>query len=125
MGAGFAGRRRSTDAARGFAFPTDSHTAVLDAGLLCALLPALVAPHTNDPHAAVLRLWRARARGLEGAWAGKIGSHEAHHRFGRWGRLPHVQLNLWRIGVKGSGIAVRVPLIAPSLLSATPAPALD
>lgn len=94
-----------------FIFPTGGDTAVLDAGVLCALLPALVVRHTSDPNAAVLRLWTARAEGLTGAWAGKIGSHEAHHRFGRLGRLPHLQLNLWRIGVKGSGISLRLPLV--------------
>ncbi len=47
-----------------------------------------------------------------GAWAAKLGSHAAHHRFGTLGRLPHVQLNVWRIGIKGSGRAVRIPLVS-------------
>lgn len=55
---------------------------------------------------------RQRASDL-GAWAGKVGSHEAHHRFGAFGRLPHVQVNVWRVGIKGSGISYRLPLVTP------------
>jgi hypothetical protein len=29
------------------------------------------------------------------------------------GRLPHLQLNLWRVGVKGSGVAFRLPVVSP------------
>ena len=75
-------------------------------------MPVLLAPQSSDPTAAVLRLPLPGSDGYIGAWAGKIGSHTAHHRFGGFGRLPHLQLNLWRIGVKGSGIAVCVPLPA-------------
>ena len=28
------------------------------------------------------------------------------------GRLPHVQLNVWRVGIKGSGRAVRIPVVS-------------
>jgi hypothetical protein len=42
--------------------------------------------------------------------AAKIAAHPAHHGFGAFGRLPHMQLNLWRVGVKGSGSAMRVPM---------------
>ncbi len=49
-------------------------------------------------------------------WAGRLGAHEPHPRFGSYGRLPHLQLNLWRPGIKGSGIAFRLPLIPPRLL---------
>ncbi len=106
--------RPSSRAQREVVFPASGHTAVLDPGLVCALLPAIVVRHAADPHAAVLRLPRSRARDLTGAWAGKIGAHKAHHRFGRWGTLRHLQLNLWRVGIKGSGIAVRVPLFSAS-----------
>jgi RHS repeat-associated protein len=40
----------------------------------------------------------------------KIGLHGPHHTFGKLGRLPHIQVNWWRTGVKGSGGAVRVPV---------------
>ena len=40
----------------------------------------------------------------------RIALHGAHHEFPPLGRLPHVQLNWWRAGVKGSGGAVRVPV---------------
>ena len=40
----------------------------------------------------------------------KIAYHSTPHPFGPLGRLPHLQLNWWRAGVKGSGGAVRVPL---------------
>jgi hypothetical protein len=53
------------------------------------------------------RLPTGAARGL---WAGKLAAHPAHHSFGSWGRLSHLQLNLWRVGVKGSGSAMRLPL---------------
>jgi hypothetical protein len=49
----------------------------------------------------------ASAAGLEA----KIGIHGAHHTFGQLGRLPHLQLNWWRVGVKGSGRAFRIPFI--------------
>jgi hypothetical protein len=94
------------------AFPERANTALVDAALVRALLPVLLAPHASDPTAAILRLPLRGSDGYAGAWAGKIGSHAAHHRFGEFGRLPHLQLNLWRIGVKGSGIAVRMPLPA-------------
>jgi hypothetical protein len=72
-----------------------------------------LSPHSRDPDAIVFRTARlAFDAGDVGAWAGKIGSHAAHHRFGSLGRLPHVQLNLWRVGVKGSGRSIRVPLVS-------------
>ncbi len=40
----------------------------------------------------------------------RIGLHGPHHEFGPLGRLPHVQLNWWEAGVKGSGGALRVPV---------------
>lgn len=40
----------------------------------------------------------------------RIAHHTAHHAFGRLGRLPHLQANVWRPGVSGSGRAFRVPL---------------
>ena len=78
-----------------------------------ALLPAMLTPHSRDPEALVLVPRRRAADGtLAGAWAGKIGAHGAHHRFGDLGRVPHMQLNLWRVGVKGSGISYRLPLVS-------------
>ncbi len=47
-------------------------------------------------------------------WAGKIAAHAAHHRFGDHGMLPHLQLNIWRVGVKGSGVSFRVPVLSVS-----------
>ena len=43
---------------------------------------------------------------------GRVGLHGAHHTFRQvgLGRLPHIQLNVWRVGVKGSGISIRIPL---------------
>lgn len=77
--------------------------------------PRLWSRHPSDPAARILRpcLRRLNPEAARGFWAGKIARHPAHHRFGVWGRLPHVQLNLWRVGVKGSGSAMRVPV--PSL----------
>ena len=40
----------------------------------------------------------------------RLAAHGSHHSFGPLGRLPHVQLNWWRAGVKGSGGAVRIPV---------------
>jgi RHS repeat-associated protein len=40
----------------------------------------------------------------------RIAIHDAHHVFGALGPLPHVQLNWWKSGVKGSGGAFRIPL---------------
>ena len=42
----------------------------------------------------------------------KLAIHGAHHAFPRLGgrRLAHIQLNLWRTGVKGSGKAFRIAL---------------
>lgn len=40
----------------------------------------------------------------------KIALHGPHHTFGRLGRLPHLQMNWWRAGIKGSGGVVRVPV---------------
>lgn len=82
--------------------------------LATTLLPALLVSHLRDPDALVLRpRWFPADSSQAGAWAGKIGSHEAHHHFGSLGRLPHLQVNLWRVGVKGSGVSYRLPLVAP------------
>ncbi|MDO4683015.1 MAG: hypothetical protein Q4B17_09555 [Lautropia sp.] len=40
----------------------------------------------------------------------RIAHHTAHHAFGRLGRLPHLQANIWRPGVSGSGKVFRLPL---------------
>ncbi|MDZ4168246.1 MAG: hypothetical protein U1E26_01135 [Coriobacteriia bacterium] len=55
--------------------------------------------------------WNRPSSDSIGVLAGKLGAHCAHHRFGRLGHLRHIQLNIWRIGVKGSGRNVRVPLV--------------
>lgn len=79
------------------------------------VLSALLTPHSCDPEALVLRFrWLRLSADDIGRWAAKIASHEAHHRFGEFGRQRHVQLNLWRVGVKGSGISYRVPLLSPA-----------
>ena len=31
--------------------------------------------------------------------------------------MPHLQVNLWRVGVKGSGSAMRLPVPLPRLLA--------
>jgi len=82
--------------------------------LTTRLLRALLVPHAQDNGAIVLKpfWWRTHLH-QEGALAGKIGSHEAHHRFGDLGRLPHLQVNVWRVGVKGSGQSLRVPYVSP------------
>ena len=48
----------------------------------------------------------ARAAGV----TSRVAIHGAHHSFGRFGQLSHIQLNVWRIGVKASGRAFRIPL---------------
>lgn len=82
------------------------------------LSPRLWTRHPSDPAARILRpsLRRLTAEAARGLWAGKLAAHPAHHRFGAWGRLPHVQLNLWRVGVKGSGSAMRVPMPVPRVV---------
>jgi RHS repeat-associated protein len=53
----------------------------------------------------------AAAGGVRASGIGtRIGLHGPHHSFGRLGRLPHLQLNWWRPGIKGSGGVVRLPL---------------
>jgi RHS repeat-associated protein len=48
---------------------------------------------------------------IGGAFVVKGGMHGAHHFFPRLGaRLPHIQVNWWRPGVKGSGGVWRLPL---------------
>jgi hypothetical protein len=32
---------------------------------------------------------------------GKLGLHDAHHTFGRFGTRSHLQVNIWQKGVKG------------------------
>lgn len=43
-------------------------------------------------------------------WTSRIAIHGPHHEFGSLGRLSHLQTTIWRIGVKGSDITVRIPL---------------
>jgi RHS repeat-associated protein len=43
-------------------------------------------------------------------WGGKLAVHTAHHQFGSLGRLSHLQANVWKMGVKGSGKVFRIPL---------------
>ena len=40
----------------------------------------------------------------------KLALHGADHAFGRLGKLCHIQLNVWKAGVSGSGRALRIPL---------------
>ena len=40
----------------------------------------------------------------------KVALHEAHHTFGSLGKLAHIQVNVWKAGVAGSGWALRIPL---------------
>jgi hypothetical protein len=51
------------------------------------------------------------AEGIAAATEGldaKIALHEAHHTF--WGeRMRHIQITIWRAGVKGSGRNIRIP----------------
>lgn len=51
-------------------------------------------------------LTAARAAGV----TSRVAIHGAHHVFPLVGRAAHVQVNVWRIGVKGSGVAFRIPL---------------
>lgn len=48
----------------------------------------------------------ARAAGV----TSRVAVHGAHHAFPLVGRAAHIQLNVWRIGVSGSGRALRIPL---------------
>ncbi|MCW5947550.1 MAG: RHS repeat-associated core domain-containing protein, partial [Fimbriimonadales bacterium] len=43
-------------------------------------------------------------------WTSKVGVHSAHHSFGKLGKLPHVQVTVWKPGVKGSDKHLRIPL---------------
>ena len=46
-----------------------------------------------------------------GKLAWKLAIHGSHHKFGRLGKLAHVQLNVWRNGVKNSAKKpIRIPL---------------
>jgi RHS repeat-associated protein len=60
--------------------------------------------------------WVESAIGFAGSaakatgWRVRFGIHDAHHAFGQWGQLPHLQWNLWREGVKESGRVLRIPL---------------
>ncbi len=49
--------------------------------------------------------------GAEAAgWQSKASYHGAHHAFGEAGKLSHIQVNIWKEGVKGSGKSFRFPL---------------
>jgi len=48
----------------------------------------------------------ARAAGV----TSRVAIHGAHHTFPLVGRAAHIQVNVWRIGVPGSGRALRIPL---------------
>ncbi len=56
--------------------------------------------------AALGGLTAARAAGV----TSRVAIHGAHHTFPVVGRAAHIQVNVWQIGVKGSGSALRVPL---------------
>ena len=43
-------------------------------------------------------------------YTSKVAIHGAHHTFGSWGKLSHLQINLWKVGVKGSSKVLRIPL---------------
>lgn len=74
----------------------------------------MLLPHASDRGAVVLLpFWHRVDADVRGALAGKIGAHGPHHRFGRLGRRAHLQVNIWRLGVKGSGRHLRVPLVQP------------
>jgi hypothetical protein len=42
----------------------------------------------------------ANSRSL--GWGGRLSIDWAHHTFGRFGKLSHLQLDLWKVGVKAS-----------------------
>lgn len=53
----------------------------------------------------------AGAGALEAAgYETRIALHGAHHSFGEAGKLAHIQMNVWKPGVAGSGRAFRLPL---------------
>jgi hypothetical protein len=57
--------------------------------------------------AAEAGLGAARAAG----WTSRIAIHEAHHTFPIIGDAVHAQVNVWKIGAKGSGFTLlRIPL---------------
>ena len=64
----------------------------------------------------VLGIVDSAAIGYLGAAYGAVGLrtrvavHDAHHTFGALGRLSHIQINIWRQGIRASGRALRIPL---------------
>lgn len=40
----------------------------------------------------------------------RVGIHGPHHPFLVIGKAPHIQVNIWKPGVPGSGRVVRVPI---------------
>jgi RHS repeat-associated protein len=42
-----------------------------------------------------------------GSWRIKVALGNAHHRFRLVGKQPHLQVNIWKAGVKGSGLTPR------------------
>ena len=45
-----------------------------------------------------------------GSYGFRLAYHEAHHTFKFFGRSRHLQLNMWKHGVKGSGRTIfRIP----------------
>jgi len=53
---------------------------------------------------------RAGLRAMGSLVCVKIKVHGPHHRFPWLGKLPHVQINWWRPGIRGSGGVLRIPL---------------
>jgi L-alanine-DL-glutamate epimerase-like enolase superfamily enzyme len=47
-------------------------------------------------------------------WGGRIALDAAHHTFPRFGKLSHLQLDLYKAGVKGSNINIHIPLFIKS-----------
>jgi hypothetical protein len=96
------------------AFHDAGYTLASGGVLALVLLSVVLVPHPRDPRALILRTPRT-SPSTSGIWAGKVGAHPPHHGFGTLGRLPHVQLNLWRVGVKDSGLSLRMPLLGPRI----------
>jgi RHS repeat-associated protein len=52
----------------------------------------------------------AAGLGWGSGYSSRLAIHEAHHTFGNLGKLSHIQANLWKVGVRGSGKVIRIPL---------------
>lgn len=84
---------------------SEAYPEVYTGGYACATAASLAVPG-----AGALRGAKIGAQVYRGTRGFKLAIHPAHHRFGRLGKLAHIQLNSWLKGVSGSTYAKRIPL---------------